>query len=49
MLAGDAEQAQASVDRVLPDLVLLDWMLPGQSGLALARDGAARRAPASCR
>ena len=29
--------AQRSVDRVLPDLVLLDWMLPGQSGLALAK------------
>jgi two-component system phosphate regulon response regulator PhoB len=24
---------------VLPDLVLLDWMLPGQSGLQLARAG----------
>ena len=36
-LAGDAVQAQAAVDAVLPDLVLLDWMLPGQSGLALAR------------
>lgn len=36
-LAGSAEQAQASVDSVLPDLVLLDWMLPGLSGLALAR------------
>lgn len=35
-LAVDAEQAQAAVDGVLPDLVLLDWMLPGQSGLALA-------------
>ncbi len=33
----DAEKALAAVDRVLPDLVLLDWMLPGQSGLALAR------------
>ena len=32
-----AEQAQAEVDRVLPDLVLLDWMLPGQSGVQLAR------------
>jgi two-component system, OmpR family, phosphate regulon response regulator PhoB len=32
-----AEQAQAALDPVLPDLVLLDWMLPGQSGLQLAR------------
>jgi two-component system phosphate regulon response regulator PhoB len=36
-LASTADQAQAEVDGVLPDLVLLDWMLPGQSGLALAR------------
>ena len=36
-IAGDADQAQAAVDGVLPDLVVLDWMLPGQSGLALAK------------
>ncbi|WP_397533313.1 phosphate regulon transcriptional regulator PhoB [Roseateles sp.] len=36
-IAGSADQAQYEVDRVLPDLVVLDWMLPGQSGLALAR------------
>jgi len=36
-LADTADAAQAAVDRVLPDVVLLDWMLPGQSGLALAR------------
>ncbi|MEO7009147.1 MAG: phosphate regulon transcriptional regulator PhoB [Caldimonas sp.] len=36
-IAAHAEQAQAAVDGVLPDLVILDWMLPGQSGLALAR------------
>ncbi|MCK6425422.1 MAG: phosphate regulon transcriptional regulator PhoB [Burkholderiaceae bacterium] len=36
-LAASAEQAQLAVDGALPDLVLLDWMLPGQSGLALAR------------
>ena len=37
VLAADADRAQAAVDRVLPDLVLLDWMLPGQSGVQLAR------------
>jgi two-component system phosphate regulon response regulator PhoB len=36
-IALDAEQASAEVNAVLPDLVVLDWMLPGQSGLALAR------------
>jgi two-component system phosphate regulon response regulator PhoB len=36
-VAADAGQAQAAVDAVLPDLVVLDWMLPGQSGLSLAR------------
>jgi len=36
-IAASADQAQYEVDRVLPDLVVLDWMLPGQSGLALAR------------
>jgi two-component system phosphate regulon response regulator PhoB len=35
--AGDAEQALALIRETLPDLVLLDWMLPGQSGLAIAR------------
>ena len=35
--AETADQARAQVDRVLPDLVLLDWMLPGQTGLALAK------------
>ena len=33
----DAESAQALIRDALPDLVLLDWMLPGQSGLAFAR------------
>jgi two-component system phosphate regulon response regulator PhoB len=36
-IAATADQAQSEVDRVLPDLVVLDWMLPGQSGLALAK------------
>ena len=36
--AEDAEQAKRMLDAVLPDLLLLDWMLPGQSGLALAKE-----------
>ena len=36
-VAAGADQAQLEVDAVLPDLVVLDWMLPGQSGLSLAR------------
>ena len=36
-IAATAEQARYEIDAVLPDLVVLDWMLPGQSGLALAR------------
>jgi len=36
-IATTAEQAHNEVSRVLPDLVVLDWMLPGESGLALAR------------
>ena len=36
-VATNAEQAQAEVDAELPDLVVLDWMLPGQSGLWLAQ------------
>jgi two-component system phosphate regulon response regulator PhoB len=35
--AKSAEEAGRLLGDVLPDLVLLDWMLPGQSGLALAR------------
>src|ERR1700712_2972570 len=36
-IAATAEQAQAAVDGELPDLIILDWMLPGQSGLSLAK------------
>jgi len=36
-LAATAEQARFEIDGELPDLVVLDWMLPGQSGLSLAR------------
>ena len=37
LCAGDAEQAMAIVNDVLPDLVLLDWMLPGMSGIEFAQ------------
>jgi two-component system phosphate regulon response regulator PhoB len=36
-IASTADQAQAEIDRVLPDLVILDWMLPGASGLQMAK------------
>lgn len=35
--AASAEAAQTLVKNALPDLVLLDWMLPGQSGIEFAR------------
>jgi two-component system phosphate regulon response regulator PhoB len=35
--AEDGDAAQRELDAVLPDVILLDWMLPGQSGLVLAR------------
>lgn len=33
----DAESARRRIDEALPDLLLLDWMLPGLSGLAFAK------------
>lgn len=35
--AADARQAQTVIAERLPDLILLDWMLPGASGLEFAR------------
>src|SRR5574343_293367 len=35
--AGDAETALRLIREALPDLVLLDWMLPGMSGIELAK------------
>jgi two-component system phosphate regulon response regulator PhoB len=35
--AAEVKEAQALIRSQLPDLILLDWMLPGTSGLALAR------------
>jgi two-component system phosphate regulon response regulator PhoB len=35
--AMDSESAQREIDAAVPDLILLDWMLPGESGLTLAK------------
>jgi len=35
--AVDSDSAQREIDAVLPDVILLDWMLPGESGLNLAK------------
>jgi two-component system phosphate regulon response regulator PhoB len=36
-LAADAEEGLARVQQSLPDLILLDWMLPGMSGIDFLR------------
>lgn len=35
--AGDVREAQNAIMSSLPDLILLDWMLPGMSGIDFAR------------
>lgn len=35
--AMDSASAQRELDASLPDLILLDWMLPGESGLTLSK------------
>jgi two-component system phosphate regulon response regulator PhoB len=35
--AGDVTEASTQMGEVMPDLILLDWMLPGASGLEFAR------------
>ncbi|HET9049156.1 MAG TPA: phosphate regulon transcriptional regulator PhoB [Chiayiivirga sp.] len=35
--AADAREAECAIADRVPDLILLDWMLPGTSGLELAR------------
>jgi two-component system phosphate regulon response regulator PhoB len=47
--AADAREANAAIMEQVPDLILLDWMLPGMSGLELARrlrkEGLTREVP----
>jgi two-component system phosphate regulon response regulator PhoB len=47
--AGDAREAQSAIMNKVPDLILLDWMLPGMTGLELARrlrkEGLTREVP----
>lgn len=35
--AENAEKAMSIINNVLPDLILLDWMLPGMNGIEFAR------------
>ena len=35
--AMDSASAQRELDDTVPDVILLDWMLPGETGLALAK------------
>lgn len=42
--AGDAESALVMIDEALPEMILLEWTLPGQSGLSLIRRLRARAA-----
>src|SRR5699024_9965540 len=37
LAAMDASQAHAIMEQALPDVIVLDWMLPGMSGMALAK------------
>jgi two-component system phosphate regulon response regulator PhoB len=37
-IAATAEAARQEIDAMLPDLVVLDWMLPGKSGVQFARE-----------
>ncbi len=34
----DAEAAEREIEKAIPSLVLLDWMLPGKSGLTFAKE-----------
>jgi hypothetical protein len=46
---GDGEEALILADEVKPDLVLLDWMIEGISGIEVCRRLRRRRPPPTCR
>ncbi len=43
------DEAQIRLRESVPDLLLLDWMLPGISGIEFAAGCARARRPAPCR
>ncbi len=43
--AEDGTSAQRELDAVLPDVILLDWMLPGQAACRWRASGAPTAAP----
>ena len=47
--AASAEEAEAAIRNALPDVLVLDWMLPGESGLRSRGACAPTSARASCR
>jgi len=47
-VARDAAEAQTAIDRVPPQLVLLDRLLPGETAMRSCGAGARRPGPASC-
>lgn len=47
-LAADGQDALEQIARRMPDLVLLDWMLPGVSGIEVCRRLRNSPKPARC-
>ena len=47
--AEDAQSARLAMAERRPDLILIDWMLPGVSGIELARELRRDELTATCR